>query len=401
MVNLLETINEVASIRTCIATDEYDFAKGIRRCQGYSDLTFTVGVMSAALGFTEKEFLKLGINSYENLALAVKEKNIPGLTYLFENMDIATENMHTALYPFGDKQKQTTEQINENVSSNIKSLIEISEAAIRARMFFSKEPAEKLAGELLFNQNKLDRNLEFAINGLTGRMTPEALEETRGVLKEQSTPNCIRVKALAKVVENKEKMDPELYEMAVQDIRTGVILDDYDKYKELYGLDDIEVATGKTSEFLIEYLDKIRRDDMGDGLPWNNDEVLKMTRDSVINNKLVHKIEDSVRRNSKKAITGLKKMAQTFTGNVRKALPAAWDKDRTVEIPKVQELSETAEIPKVGNEDLDKTEEIESVYDPDKTEEQVIVEQEKKKKNQNLHLENFLQNKRKLLKKVI
>lgn len=74
MVNLLETINEVASIRTCIATDEYDFAKGIRRCQGYSDLTFTVGVMSAALGFTEKEFLKLGINSYENLALAVKEK---------------------------------------------------------------------------------------------------------------------------------------------------------------------------------------------------------------------------------------------------------------------------------------------------------------------------------------
>ena len=402
MVNLLETINEVASIRTCTATDEYDFAKGIRRCLGYSDLTFTVGVMSAALGFTEKEFLKLGINSYENLALAVKEKNIPGLTDLFENMDIVTENMHTALYPFGDKQKQTTEQINQNVSSNIKSLIEISEAAIRARMFFSKEPAEKLAGELLFNQNKLDRNLEFAINGLAGRMTPEALEETRGVLKEQSTPNCIRVKALAKVVENKEKMDPELYEMAVQDIRTGVILDDYDKYKELYGLDDIEVATGKTSEFLIEYLDKIRRDDMGDGLPWNNDEVLKMTRDSVINNKLVHKIEDSVRRNSKKAITGLKRMAQTFTGNVRKALPAAWDKDRTVEIPKVQELSETAEIPKVGNEDLDKTEEQEVIKinddpdkteeqevikisdDPDKTEEQVIVEQEKKEEEPEL-----------------
>ena len=138
---------------------------------------------------------------------------------------------------------------------------------------------------------------------------------------------------------------------------------------------------------------------MGDGLPWNNDEVLKMTRDSVINNKLVHKIEDSVRRNSKKAITGLKRMAQTFTGNVRKALPAAWDKDRTAEIPKVQELSETAEIPKVGNEDLDKTEEqevikinddpdkteeIESVYDPDKTEEQVIVEQEKKEEEPEL-----------------
>jgi len=385
MVNLLETINEVASCRTCIENNPSDFERGIRRCSGYADMTFTVGVMAATFGLTEKEFLKLGMNSYANLELVIANSaKTPQMLESFRDMDILTENMHTALYPWRDQQKQTPEQLSYNLAQNTQMLIRISEKTMRDRLMHSETPLQDLSDEMLFNQYKLENNLKFAIDGFSGKIDPAALEATRDVLREEATNTNIMVRALHNVMSKKETMPTSLYIQAISDIRDGSILQNYEFYREKYDLDDINTVKQPPRSFPKSYFDKVTRDDFDYGRAWENEEVLDNTRKVVINNKPIHKIEDGLRKSSRYAVKSITKMANDISGNFKRlALPAGRDLDKTAELPAVDldkteelpviDLDKTEELPAI---DLDKTEELPAI-DPDKTEEIPIYDPDK------------------------
>lgn len=151
---LTESITEVASSRTSFGKDKRNIKKYKEETLGYSNLTFGANILAAAMGKSEKEFLKLayGDKIYETVVKQMQseslaEKFLDGINQEIEKIRSASEN--------------------KNITNEERK--EIQTKAYHALYIRGKEYLNMRIGMLEIDENigEVAENLKYSSNKLT------------------------------------------------------------------------------------------------------------------------------------------------------------------------------------------------------------------------------------------
>ena len=385
---LNEIVTETAADRTSFGRNSRDAERFRRDTSGYGSITFATNLLAAALGTTEKELLKAGIQhrgTLEQLTFSKFPQDRNFGTYARDSYLAAFEQSLNTIYNIDynhDRSRQETPEEFRMKKDMLKGALTgmYAQSYRLANFQISVSPDDidrKFVAESLYRFSKLERITKDSLDDFARRygFSEQEKNEVFRAINQPRMDLGTRVVGMDMLQKQGYKIkSPAELDIQKSLAKRALIFEgnNITMLNQVYGIElpkmiGVQEAHEITADF--EYSNYMLKEDFDNGRRWDDGAA------GLVTGKIF--IEDMVKKGikSRSYLDFLEKdTAQLPIINTDEKKYRIEDPDKTEEIPIID--------------DPDKTEEIPIVDDPDKTEEIPIIDDEITEKIPVVNLEN-------------
>ncbi len=259
---LNECFTEVSANRASSSRTKNDFLNSNFYTNSYTSITFSVDLLAASLGLTEKELLKSGLSGRENLMEKICSKfpieSREEAINLFDKFEQYLTNMHKSLYI--QRAMFEKEQYKENLKLLIGTIYDLGYLQISS----SKQPSTpEYMSELIFRSTKIQNIIDRLETPIDSRYSFDKRLFSQDLIDEVKAGNS----------KSKSRF--------------------LDKITELYKKNPENAMT--TKEY---YQDYVWREDYDSGKQWDN-SICQSFKDVLQSKKVKESIVDKIKKTFK------------------------------------------------------------------------------------------------------
>lgn len=291
-----EAFTEVAASRTVYKRDKINFDTGKNQVSGYNEITFAPMMLASAIGVTEKEMLKAGMNGNDSLEKLMFSKYPKEDKEIVKNLLGKVELYLQALYKIASREAFMKSEKGKRLLKY--QLVEITKSVYGlSYLQMSKDKRNidgNLIGEMEFRNSVITRLLgntrDYFLD--RGALTEDDIKQ---IYDEVEASGDIGIKSVDLVAQaeivlyfKQKGISPEIISKMQVWAKKGELRDNKDKLLQENGIDIQEYFefrkkywkdNGKQFRFdgQDDYKDKIKKSDYHDFAEWDNEEISRKT----------------------------------------------------------------------------------------------------------------------------